>query len=559
MRKAFLLIGAFILALISTITISFAWFLDSDNFNVDIEGLSMEAYYAGGVGSKDNPYIISEPRHLYNFAWLQDLGAYDKEVKYFQLGKDIDMSVFNQTVGALPAVGIDGSGMNEAGSHPFKGNFDGNGKTISNLIIANSGFKKTPSNVHLDTFDFGSSIGFFGVVTSQSTADEEIGVSNFVLDRVEIKTTQASTIGLVCGQAKGNLFNIGIGYSKLSSTANLASSSDYGVIGSIDEGINNGLVGGDLYIDIHDMVQNHLDIISGNSFIAKKGAGEKPIVAVPGAIPGTAYYSGNVKYTNSRKFQTLLPTKYSKGADGILTKNVGDSFNMTGSYNASLMFSQLIYNKALSYMNGGISVMRQDSGMPTASSYNTTAQGLQIPQEGFYFKAQSSSDCELLAQPNSASSAEAFALYKITRNTDQTIQSLDVVQRFEMESDKDNNACFYFSYPCEKDVEYMFGQVENGLRPKFYYFTLPLGDQGFDGSVEKIEFVDPDSAVQLPGRDGYESVPVYFNVQMSSALIYFRRYDVTVYYYATGDVSVVATTPASSAQEEAQDKTAWSA
>ena len=46
---------------------------------------SKNLYFESGNGSKDNPYIISQPVHLYNLAWLQDLG-------YFDSDKDSDSS-----------------------------------------------------------------------------------------------------------------------------------------------------------------------------------------------------------------------------------------------------------------------------------------------------------------------------------------------------------------------------------------------------------------------------------------------------------------------------------
>ena len=99
-------------------------------------GSAKPAYFATGDGSKDNPYIISNPVHLYNLAWLQYLG-------YFNLGGYIN----NGRAQSFFKMDFEGTNLNMNGlavppigtrEYPFIGNFDGNGKTISNIVVSNS-------------------------------------------------------------------------------------------------------------------------------------------------------------------------------------------------------------------------------------------------------------------------------------------------------------------------------------------------------------------------------------------------------------------------------------
>ena len=85
---------------------SFAWFNEISYADLGTgKGYTASAYFAGGDGSSAAPYIITDPIHLYNLAWLQYLGYFnvDKnsdsvlDQKYFVLSKDLDMTLTAQT------------------------------------------------------------------------------------------------------------------------------------------------------------------------------------------------------------------------------------------------------------------------------------------------------------------------------------------------------------------------------------------------------------------------------------------------------------------------------
>ena len=52
-----------------------AWMSDNGMSSlIDISGNVHKSYFAGGDGTKDDPFQIATPAQLYYFAWLQYLG-----------------------------------------------------------------------------------------------------------------------------------------------------------------------------------------------------------------------------------------------------------------------------------------------------------------------------------------------------------------------------------------------------------------------------------------------------------------------------------------------------
>lgn len=111
---------------------------------------------AGGTGVSGDPYIITNATELQ--AMNSDLTA------YYALGNNIDLTGVTWT-----PIGATGT--------PFLGNFDGNGYTISKLVISST----TDSNY-----------GLFGVCGSGTQ------ITNFVMDDCSITGTNSS-VGLLVG------------------------------------------------------------------------------------------------------------------------------------------------------------------------------------------------------------------------------------------------------------------------------------------------------------------------------------------------------------------------
>ena len=72
---------------VSLVSASVAWFTNFITAHTDGEfsGASIAAYFADGDGSEGDPYIISNAKHLYNLAWLQNKDAFGEEKYYFKI------------------------------------------------------------------------------------------------------------------------------------------------------------------------------------------------------------------------------------------------------------------------------------------------------------------------------------------------------------------------------------------------------------------------------------------------------------------------------------------
>ena len=201
---------------------SVSWFIPlakiAEN-DAPLSGSSSAAYFAYGNGSPtteqnqgDRPFGITVPRHLYNLAWLQYLGYFNKESEngkqyYFELADNIDMTGWT-----LPPIGTE--------DNPFIGNFNGNGYVVKGLTISNEfgDYERHPAAVNSNSFEQPHILGFLGVVgdynneygdSAYSSAANEF--SNTGLTGLTIKTyLKDSLIGIAAGYVDANMKNIGV-------------------------------------------------------------------------------------------------------------------------------------------------------------------------------------------------------------------------------------------------------------------------------------------------------------------------------------------------------------
>ena len=65
--------------ILAAIASSIAWFDHKTTLTPAIlQGSTQGAYFGGGNGPNDTPYLIKTQRHLYNLAWLHELGEFKK-------------------------------------------------------------------------------------------------------------------------------------------------------------------------------------------------------------------------------------------------------------------------------------------------------------------------------------------------------------------------------------------------------------------------------------------------------------------------------------------------
>lgn len=236
LKHNFKRINLFNLLLFSTIGLlivgtsnTIGWFISSFKvtFNDEAFGKGLANYFKSGDGSKGNPYIISNHVHMYNLAWLQDLGYFNEDNDsdgvidkqyYFKIENDITMP--NDYI--LPPIGTS--------LYPFLGNFDGREYTITNLNISNdySTFKRRPTVVTSDVFSTWNVniVGTFGIIgsypdmeriTSFSESEEAINqVSGLYLDNVTINTNSSELlVGIFAGYVNGTVYDCGVHYSQI--------------------------------------------------------------------------------------------------------------------------------------------------------------------------------------------------------------------------------------------------------------------------------------------------------------------------------------------------------
>ncbi len=269
LKKLWLRITACVMALITIFSTSgcakvLAWMSDNGMSSpIDITSNVHKAYFESGDGTKDivrdesgeiisGPFEIANPLQLYYFSWLQYLGFFNVDndengeidTLYFRLSKNIDMKYINEdgeeVEYVLPPIGTK--------EHPFLGNFDGEGHTISDLTVENSydNLFEAPDGTDEESFDKTTPaeiIGFFGVVGELPDKDYNYSsianeVKNFVLENITVKTqTSSALIGLVAGYVNGIVDCVGVvgsqvdikaGTQTLTYTNNL---SDYSLIG----------------------------------------------------------------------------------------------------------------------------------------------------------------------------------------------------------------------------------------------------------------------------------------------------------------------------------------
>ena len=271
MKRIFRSLAALLIIVISFSAISFAWLASGKylNFPSSFGGSATPAYFAGGDGSKDNPFRITNAVHLYNLAWLQYLGYFnrrkgfnnDRDQTYFALDGNIDMRGR-----AIPPIGTE--------EYPFIGQFDGNGHKVTNLTISNK--KGTGDLVYSPTnAKFSNNIlrfvddskahdieivGMFGVTgnykgylkdylenhaknpTDFKTAD--VNVSNFYVDKIHVRSNSAKTLaGLAAGYIGGNFSDVGVYRSDIKFAANAQANgvagsgvlSKYSLVGAYNE------------------------------------------------------------------------------------------------------------------------------------------------------------------------------------------------------------------------------------------------------------------------------------------------------------------------------------
>ena len=215
------------------LTGAFSWFMTTIKINnITGTGVTDSAYFAYGTGTAEDPFGITDTRHLNNLAWLQYNGQFDDDHYYFELADNVNE---NGSTYVIPPIGTE--------EHPFIGVFNGNGYTINNVKITNnsSSFSDKPENITY-TQNNAEIIGFFGVVGAldiEDTYSSQVNnIVDFTLDNFEVESvTENTLIGLAAGYVNADMSGVKVGTSTITVNGNAAKAtytdklSDYGLVG----------------------------------------------------------------------------------------------------------------------------------------------------------------------------------------------------------------------------------------------------------------------------------------------------------------------------------------
>lgn len=232
----------FITALYGGYIGTLSWFENKASVDTGFKAESAAAYFASGIGTEDDPYVLNNKRHFYNLCWLQYLGKFNNDVTnddgaktlsqyYFKIDSDIDCDGLY-----LPPIGTT--------KYPFVGHIERNDHVISNYTITNDYEKLEvhPSIIDEDNNDFHeknasiikycSIIGTFGVVGPYKHSDNNNldgytfttgdnsftsinSINDFYVNDVIIKPYQGNRVlaGLLAGYVNANMNGCGVHYS----------------------------------------------------------------------------------------------------------------------------------------------------------------------------------------------------------------------------------------------------------------------------------------------------------------------------------------------------------
>lgn len=451
---------AFVLIL-SAATASFAWFMQTvfKNLTNEFSASSIVSYFGGGTGTENDPYIINKPEHLYNLAWLQNMGKFDSTT-HFKLVADIDMAGGlhgkdeTMTSGAIPPIGSSGN--------PFIGHFNGNGHVISNLWVSTviNDWKEHPEG---NTGYSSTHVGMFGYVSEGAI------VENFILDRVEVKSHINATIGIICGYADADISNIGVYNGILTVESGVTCQSDYSLLGEVGPNVNwkdkpaigegTGGSGGDLVISSEQFVGQ----ITGGSVAAGSS------LAVDGALEGTAFYVGALNVSNATGNKN--PGIYYKTGNGTY-----ETFTPNSTTTQKNIYAAYEY-----YKKNGRKFLTANA-VPSVTSVTINGTATQMPVNCVWFKPVSAGTAGLAFAKTNNSKDRTMMIYKYRRNQDGTLTELtDERTSFTLPKSLDNGSIIYYEATVEAGYEYAIGVGEGSTDGTAGFIALMLAgtDESF--------------------------------------------------------------------------------
>lgn len=473
-HKNLIIVAAFcLLTAIALAPLSLGWFSNSGNNDVDFEAHAISGYFESGTGTEGDPYIISNAYHLYNLAWLQNLGKFTTDT-YFELKEGIgSIDVAGQLdgttgkSGAIPPIG--------STKTPFVGHFDGNGVVIKNLWVSTDPADWYEQPYDVSAYDYASStdVGLFGNVAYGAN------ITNFYVENIEVTNTISGTaetpvnLGIVAGYVDGNISNIGVKNAKFSfngkNTTNI--NSEYSLIGSTSDYVkwedlpptnaenDSGDDGGG------DLIVNPATLSGSITTTVKIDGGVdaylvSSLTRNPAAPPAKKFY----KYTAKPIVFNSTPTVYSTEDGGMTQLNLGNAIQM----------EQLeIEKEFVDFFGAGSEAYHlMPGGAPGGTNgWNSVDKENPYPANTIYFKPVGPGMCTVsfIRQNNSKDETMSLYRFKTDDSTGKVTEVQEVVLFFKAKGTLGNGDVAYYSIEVtEADVlagyKYAIGMSSENYR-----------------------------------------------------------------------------------------------
>lgn len=229
---------------------------------------SQAAGFSGGKGTEAEPYLIKTAQDMENMA---DAVTKDNQFAetYFQLANDIELEDTQFSIGSK--------------AFPFKGSFDGNNKTISNLIIFPSGE---------------NGAGLFGGTDKGAVIKNLTIVSARI---VSVGSEKALYVGAICGYNKGNITNCTVKNTTIQGYKNVGGVVGNNLGGNIENCSFSGKVSGGWWIGgIVGYMDKEFGLTTCGNIINCYNTGEIFGVKHVGGIAGAFNYVGSLSQCYNR-------------------------------------------------------------------------------------------------------------------------------------------------------------------------------------------------------------------------------------------------------------------
>lgn len=492
--------------LLSLCTTTLAWFVSGGTFMPPITATAVSHYFASGDGSKNNPYVITLPVHLYNLAWLQNKGVFDDATHYFQMDAEIDMLGANSSItGAVPPIG--------SSTHPFVGFFDGQGHTVSNLWVSSDPDDWAEKPVDADQVDIGSDVGMFGSV--EKNENDVTYVGNFYLKNVEVTThVSQCNVGIVAGNLDASMSLVGVVNAKIVAKPGVEIHSDYSLVGKTSTGVNWSDApseiqkgGGNLTVQPNNTADDTDPYYIYNAFNTG-GSLKSDKQPIPGALEGTAYFYNTMTLNSIGGNGTAGVHFYNDASLAYSNRTISDlNFTSNSLPTDATQEESDFWDYYSSYAKSARFIKM--GGKPNLSSIMTNQTSLDGLQNGVWFKPRAAGQCALSFVHTSQNSDNYMSLYRFKRATitknGETIETIEDGSLQEMQfilpKSLGNKNVVFFSVNLTKDdlgYEYVIGLGSSNTTNNagFFYMMLAGSDEnsgaateGTGRVLEKIDFL----------------------------------------------------------------------